>query len=123
MRKNLARKLLDACIGRLFMGCLIIYDRLRRVLVPRYRLPLARLDVDSILVIKLCCLGDGVLALPAIRALKAAYPDATLRIICTPRNIEAFRGHDFIDECIELPLTGLEGLKAVSYTHLTLPTN
>lgn len=110
MRKNLARKLLDACIGRVLIGCLLVYDLIRRLLVGVYRTPLERLEVQSILVIKLCCLGDGVLALPAIRALKTRYPAARLTMVCTPRNTEAFRGQEFIDECVELPLTGLEGL-------------
>lgn len=110
MRKNLARKLLDACIGHVLIGCLLVYDLLRRIVVRVHRTPLERLEVQSILVIKLCCLGDGVLALPAIRALKQRYPAARLTMICTPRNTEAFRGQEFIDECVELPLTGLEGL-------------
>ncbi len=110
MRKNVARKLIDAFVGRLLIASLLVYDRVRRLLVPRYRAPIDALDVRSILAIKLCCLGDGVLALPALRALKTSYPAARLAIICTPRNTEAFRGQDFIDECVELPLTGLEGL-------------
>lgn len=110
MRRNLARKLLDACIGRILIGCLVLYDLLRRLLLRRYRTPLEGLEVRSILVIKLCCLGDGVLALPAVRALKNRYPRARLTVVCTPRNTEAFRGLEFIDECVELPLTGLEGL-------------
>jgi len=111
MQTNLIRKSLDAVLGLLIMGVLVLYNALRRLFSRRHRTSLARLQVDNILVIKLCCLGDGVLALPAIRALKQAYPQARLTVVCTPRNVDAFLGQDFIDELVALRLTGLGGMR------------
>jgi len=111
MRRNVVRKFLDAFFGWLIMGILALYGTVRGLIVRRYRTPLAELDVKSVLVIKLCCLGDGVLAIPAIRALKKAYPHAKLRLMCTARNIAAFEELDFIDDVVNLHLTGLGGIK------------
>jgi lipopolysaccharide heptosyltransferase II len=110
MQTNRLRKLLDSVLGLLLMQTLALYGRVRRIFSARYRTDLADMRVSSILVIKLCCLGDGVLALPAIRALKRAYPEASLTVICTPRNLDAFTGHDFVDHLVSLQLTGLGGI-------------
>jgi len=111
MQTNVVRKSLDAFFGHLIMGCLALYAPLRRLFCRRCRLPLSELKVQNVLVIKLCCLGDGILATPAVRALKSAYPQACLTVICTPRNVDAFLGQDFIDEIVTLQLTGLGGMK------------
>ena len=113
MTRNVCRKSLDAVLGWLVMGCLLVYGTVRRLVSPRHRTPPAQLEVKSILVSKLCCLGDGVLAVPAIRALKEHYPEATLTLICTPRSVEAFRGHDFIDRIVNLQVTGFGGMKEI----------
>ena len=106
MTRNVCRKSLDAVLGWLVMGCLLLYGAVRRLFCPRYRTPLSQLEVRSILVSKLCCLGDGVLAVPAIRALKEHYPEAALTLICTPRSVEAFRGQPFIDRIVNLQEIG-----------------
>ncbi len=111
MQSNPARKFLDAFFGLLVMSALALYGGLRRIFSRRHRLPLAELAVRNVLVIKLCCLGDGVLAGPAVRALKQAYPDARLTLICTPRNVDAFLGQEAIDELVTLQLTGLGGMR------------
>ncbi len=111
MQRNPARKFLDAFFGLLVMGALAVYGGVRRLSSHRHRRPLAELKVENLLVIKLCCLGDGVLAGPAVRALKQAYPQARVTLICTPRNVDAFLGQDFVDELVTLQLTGLGGLR------------
>lgn len=114
MQSNVFGKIVDAVCGRLLMFVLDAYGRLRRRLSRRYRADIGDLSIESILVIKLCCLGDGVLSLPSIRALKRRYPEAKLTMICTPRNADAFIGQDFIDEVRTLHLTGLGGMKEVA---------
>jgi len=113
MTKNICRKSLDAMLGWLVMGCLLLYGAVRRLFCHRYRTPLSQLQVNSIIVSKLCCLGDGVLAVPAVRALKEHYPEARLTLICTPRSIEAFRGQPFIDRIVNLQVTGFGGMKEI----------
>ncbi len=110
MQTNIARKVIDAVVGFIIIGALSFYMHVRRAFSRRHRTALDELNVRSLLVIKLCCLGDGVLAVPAIRALKNAYPQAKLTLICTPRSKDAFVGQPFVDELVVLNLTGLAGM-------------
>ncbi|MFP3902925.1 MAG: glycosyltransferase family 9 protein [Armatimonadota bacterium] len=116
MQSNAGGKLLDMVLGRPLIFLVALYGRLRRLLNSRYRADISELDIQSILVLKMCCLGDGILALPAIRALKHKYPDAALTVVCTPRNEDVFIGQPFIDRVEVLELTGFGGLKEVLLT-------
>lgn len=51
---------------------------------PRPLLPLTGQDVQRILVIRLDLLGDAVFTIPAIRALAAAFPAATIDVLALP---------------------------------------
>lgn len=113
MQSNTVGKLVDMILGRPLIFLLALYGRLRRLLNSRYRADVSELDIRSILVLKLCCLGDGILALPAIRALKEEYPEASVTVVCTPRNKDAFVGQPFIDRVEVLQLTGFGGVKEV----------
>lgn len=57
------------------------WDRLRR---PAPRLPLVPAQVRRVLVIRLDLLGDLVFSLPAIEALNAAFPEATVDLLALP---------------------------------------
>jgi heptosyltransferase I len=105
VRSNPAIKAADRCVGRAVFAALGALDRLR----PR---PAALTDdqVRCVLAIKLCCLGDGILAVPALRALKARWPHARLVVVCTPRSADAFSTLPFVDQLEVLPITGLSGL-------------
>lgn len=59
-----------------------------------------------ILVIKLIAIGDLVVALPTLRALKQSFPDTHLALMATPRVKEVIEGCPYIDEIIYYDILG-----------------
>lgn len=53
-----------------------------------------------ILAVKLASLGDLVLTTPALRAVRARFPDAHFALLATPQSAAALRGLDLVDETI-----------------------
>ncbi len=51
----------------------------------------------EMVVIRLWALGESILCLPMIKALKQANPDSRITVLCTKKNSDVFRGQDFID--------------------------
>jgi lipopolysaccharide heptosyltransferase II len=64
----------------------------------------------EILIVKFCCMGDAVLVLPALRALKESFPDARVSMLCTPRTLGIFRDCPHLDEVQVFQLTGSRGI-------------
>jgi heptosyltransferase-2 len=60
---------------------------------------------DNILVRATNWVGDAVMSLPALRALRQRFPDARISILAKPWVADLYRREDFCDELI--PLTGL----------------
>lgn len=57
-------------------------------------------QVKDLLVIQTAFLGDAVLTLPFLKALKEHYPSAAIRVLCTPEVSEVFEGNTAITELI-----------------------
>ena len=57
---------------------------------------------EKILVAQTSFLGDVVLTIPLITALRRRFPDARLAVLCTPQGKEILDGHSDIDEIIVL---------------------
>ena len=53
-----------------------------------------------ILVVKLASLGDVLTATPAVRALRATFPDSHVGVLTTPASAPALRGLDTVDEVL-----------------------
>jgi len=53
-------------------------------------------------------IGDSVLALPFIKALKTRYPNATLYIFCKEWVSDIYRNHPDIDNIISVPKASLD---------------
>src|SRR5256885_2521157 len=53
-----------------------------------------------ILVVKLATLGDLLTATPALRALRATFPDAHIGVLTTPASAPALRGLDSFDQVL-----------------------
>lgn len=69
---------------------------------------------DRILVVRLGALGDVVRTLPAVSALRAAYPGAHLAWVVEPASRGAVDGQPWVDEVLEFPRDRLsEALRAV----------
>jgi heptosyltransferase-1 len=108
-RSNPALKRLDSWSGSVVLGALSLVDRLRRARVPQVKPE----QVQRILVIKLCCMGDGLLAVPAVRAVARHFPNASLTCLCTSRNREVFEGLPYFEEVIALGVSGTGGLREI----------
>lgn len=52
----------------------------------------------KILVIRLWALGEAILVLPLLKALKEAKPDTKITVLCTSKTKDVFYGQSFIDE-------------------------
>jgi heptosyltransferase-2 len=57
-------------------------------------------------VIKLIAIGDLVVTLPALRALKQTFPEAHLSLMATPRVREVIEGCPYLDEIIYYDILG-----------------
>jgi lipopolysaccharide heptosyltransferase II len=110
MRSNPALKTGDSIFGRIAFGLLRTYGAICRR--ASHREPVLPPDhqVQRILAIKLCCLGDAILAVPALRALKQRWPQARLTVVCTPRSCAAFENLAYVDDIVCIPVTGLSGV-------------
>ena len=60
-------------------------------------------DARSILVVRLKALGDVVLSLPVVYALRKRYPRARIRYLCRKQYAEALAGVKELDEIMILP--------------------
>lgn len=88
-------------LGRLFGGLarvLGIFGRQRLAAPPR-----------EILIVKFCCMGDAVLVVPALRALRETFPGVRLTMLCTPRTLPIFQDCEYLDEVQVFQLTGSRG--------------
>jgi ADP-heptose:LPS heptosyltransferase len=75
---------------------------------PARRLPITRTgpvvlpERARILVVKAAGIGDLLLAVPALRALRAAYPQATLDVLTTPQSAPLLRDSPLVNRVIPL---------------------
>lgn len=69
--------------------------------------------IKRILVIKTVALGDLILLLPTLKALKETFPEACLTLLTTPRVREVVEGQNFIDEIIYFDPTNIGSLKNI----------
>ena len=64
----------------------------------------------QILLIKFCCMGDAVLVIPSLRALRTTFPNAHITMLCTPRTVAIFKESGDLDEVKLFQLTGSRGI-------------
>ncbi|OGJ89539.1 MAG: hypothetical protein A2350_16090 [Candidatus Raymondbacteria bacterium RifOxyB12_full_50_8] len=75
---------------------------------PKFTLP-----IRSILVVKLCCLGDSLLSLFMLQALRKKYPQATLTVMASKRSATVFERSPAVDTVVILPVSGLGGVHEI----------
>ncbi len=102
---NPALKGLDRILGRGLPLVFFVYHALER---PWRKIFPAPMEPRTIFIIKLCCFGDAVLALPAIRSISRRYPMARITVLTSYRANRVFQSHEFIHQVIVLPLRGTE---------------
>lgn len=99
-----AERFVEKKVLPLFCRLLALFKRKR---------PLA--EPESILVLRFWGVGETILTLPMLKALREAKPRARITVLCTPRNSDVFFAQPFIDECRQvwtpsLPLLALSSL-------------
>lgn len=72
-------------------------------------------NLGHVLVVRTDHLGDMLLTLPAVQALKAAYPTCRVSVLASAQNVEAARHHPDVDhvevDSVEAKGSGLHGLR------------
>ncbi|MEW6621309.1 MAG: glycosyltransferase family 9 protein, partial [bacterium] len=99
-------KKVDKIIGTPICFVLGVLDKLF------FRKRISQHHWQRILVIKLIAIGDLVVALPTIKALRKSFPEAYLTILVTPRVKEVVEGCPYLDRIIYYDIlnTGIAGL-------------
>lgn len=71
-------------------------------------------DISNVLIIKTVAIGDLVVALPTIKAIRELYPNAKIGLLVTPRVKEVVEGFPYIDEIIFYDVLGKDrGIKGL----------
>jgi heptosyltransferase III len=89
---NKISRILDRCIGIALVALLGLFSKLFSK-----RAAAAKTEFKRILVIKLAMMGDTILLLPAIRALRERFPASGITMICTSINKSIVEDWNCID--------------------------
>ena len=68
--------------------------------MQRQSMEIKQAEVKRILIINLGGIGDLLLSVPALRALRRLYQEAQICFLVVPRAVELVKEFDFIDEVI-----------------------
>ncbi len=69
---------------------------------------------ERILVIKAAGIGDLLLAVPALRALRARFPGAEIDLFVTPKCAPLLKGSPYVDHVFVIPTEGMQNRMALS---------
>jgi lipopolysaccharide heptosyltransferase II len=72
-------------------------------------LDLSRRPVQRVLVLKPCCIGDVLMATPALQALRRALPQARIAVGVGAWSRVALEGNPDVDELIDTGMVGIRG--------------
>ncbi len=99
MQSNRFQQSLDRYLGIPLCGLLRLFCRRARVLYPP----------QKILFIQLSALGDTILAVPTIRAIRYAFPDAEITMFASGTNLNYLANCPYINRHIrfEMPVHGM----------------
>ena len=92
MHPNILQKILDRYIGCLF--CFLLGGFQSRLTVRQQRAP------QRILFIQLSAIGDTILTIPTIRAIRNRFPNAHLAMVASTINLEYLGNCPYIDQHI-----------------------
>ncbi len=94
MQSNPFQQYLDRYVGIPLCGLLSLFCR--RVRVPH--------SPQKILFIQLSALGDTILAVPTIRAIRQAFPDAEITMLASSTNLNYLTSCPYIDKHIQFEM-------------------
>lgn len=98
MHPNILQKILDHYIGSLL--CLLLGGFQSRRTVQDH-------DPQRILLIQLSAIGDTILTIPTIRAIRSRFPKAHLAMVASSINLQYLEGCPYIDQYIPCRLEEL----------------
>ncbi|MCX5781726.1 MAG: glycosyltransferase family 9 protein [Elusimicrobia bacterium] len=98
LRGNFLFKSLDRYIGISLIWFLGLFTHKSKKLPEK---------IDSILIIKLSALGDTILLMPILRALRDKYPKAKITAICTKINLDVLKVCPYINEVLIINIRNL----------------
>jgi heptosyltransferase-2 len=87
-------KFIDKYIGNLLCNFLALFNKQKNM----------RIKFDKILVVQLWGIGETILILPSIEALRKKFPKAKIDVLATPRNKDIFFDNKNISKIITLKL-------------------
>ena len=99
MHPNILQKILDRYIGSFL--CLLLGAFQSRVAVQHRRPP------QRILLIQLSAIGDTILTVPTIRAIRNRFPNAYVAMVASSINLQYLEGCPYIDQHIPCRLEEL----------------
>jgi ADP-heptose:LPS heptosyltransferase len=95
---------LDKTAFRVLFWLVVLWSKLRRRALFRDPVPLG--DRAHVLVIRPGGLGDGIMSVPLLRALRAGLPQARITVVCLSKNRAALELLPYHDELIVLNAPG-----------------
>ena len=99
-----AIKFIDRHAGNIICNFLALFSKRKAIDIS---------SINKILVIQLWGIGETILTLPAVEALRKKFPKASIEILATPRNRDVFYGNKSISGIIETSLNPFSALKFI----------
>ena len=99
MHPNILQKIIDRYIGSLL--CFLLGGFQSRAAAQQQHTP------QRILLIQLSAIGDTILAIPTIRAIRGQFPNAHLAMVASSINLQYLEGCPYIDQYIPCRLEEL----------------
>ncbi len=108
MQSNRLQKYLDRYLG-------IPLNLLLGGFQPRAPIPAVQRELNKILFIQISALGDTILAVPTLRAVRNGYPNAEITVLGSPTNLTYLAHCPYVDKRIVFRgITRLEGARLIS---------
>lgn len=92
--------LLDKTIFRIAFYIVLLIVKLRKFRDPNFQIKLDK--SNNFLVIRPGGLGDGLMAIPFLKALRKEFPENRISLLCVKKNEAALKHLSFLDEIIVL---------------------
>ena len=99
-------KLIDKYVGNWICNALALFNKTRKKqsFLGRKKLDIENKNINKILVVQLWGIGETILTLPAIEALRKKFSNAAIDVLSTSRNKDVFFKNENINKIIEIKL-------------------
>src|SRR3989338_2976549 len=97
-------KLIDMYIGNIICNFLSVFKRQKNAEIKK---------IDKVLVVQLWGIGETILTLPSIEALRKKFPKAEINVLTSPRNKDVFFDKKNIDDIAIIKLNSFSVLNFI----------